>query len=109
MRYWFTAAPNQPVVVRYDHAQHVVARRRLSDLTADILARRTPDDFELVADTESNRARLCRFCAYRSRCDRGVVAGAVEELDLLDEVETPSRGASTGLDFVLGDIDELSF
>src|SRR5690606_9033294 len=41
MRYWFTAAPNQPIIIRYDQAQHVENGRRLKALIQRILAGRT--------------------------------------------------------------------
>lgn len=51
MRYWFTAAPGQPVVFRYDAAQHEANQRRLVRLLADILGGESVADFPKVADT----------------------------------------------------------
>jgi hypothetical protein len=107
MRYWFTASPHQPMTFHYDSAQHAANGRDLRRLLIQLTAGRTVADFPLVVDTDANRARLCRYCAYRSRCNRGVLPGRLDELDDLDEMATSS--APLGLDFDLDDISEVAF
>jgi RecB family exonuclease len=105
LRYWYTAAPAQPVRIRHSAAQHDAHRAYLQGLLASILAGRTDEDFPKAPDTEQNRARLCRFCVYRSRCDRGDTPGDLADLA---EVED-ERGAVADLEFTLDDLPTLAF
>jgi RecB family exonuclease len=107
MRYWFTAAPAQPVVFRYDRAQHDAAHERLHRLVAEILTGATERDFPLTPDTPINRKRFCNFCVYRSRCNRGITAGDVS--DLGDPDDLFAVDLSTALEFTLDDLPELAF
>ncbi len=107
MRYWFTAAPGQPVVFRYDRAQHEANHARLHHMLEGILAGQREADFPTVSDTEINRKRFCGFCVYRSRCNRGVVAGNLDEV--ADAEDFFSVDADTALEFTLDDVTELAF
>ena len=55
MRYWFTAAPGQPVIFRYDRAQHDATQALLQQIVGNILAGHTEADFPKAPDTEVNR------------------------------------------------------
>lgn len=107
MRYWFTAAPGEPVVFRYDGAQHDANRQRLQRLLAEIVAGRREADFPKVADTEPNRRHLCAYCVYRSRCDRGQAAGNLDALDDAEDFFTVD--VDKALEFTLDDVAELAF
>lgn len=107
MRYWFTAAPGQPVIFRYDAAQHDANRQRLEGLLARILAGEREADFPKVADTPTNRKRFCAFCIYRSRCNRGDAAGDLDEFD--DAEEFFAVDLERALEFTLADVEELAF
>lgn len=107
MRYWFTAAPAQPVSFRYDAAQHDANQRRLARLLTEIVAGETESDFPKVADTPTNRRRFCAFCIYRSRCNRGDAAGDLEELD--DAEAFFAVDMERALEFTLADVEELAF
>jgi RecB family exonuclease len=107
MRYWFTAAPGQPVVFRYDRAQHDATHAQLHQLVSSILAGRTEADFPKAPDTEVNRKRLCSYCIYRSRCNRGVAAGDLAEL--VDTEEFFVVDLESALEFTLADVEELAF
>jgi len=107
MRYWFTAAPAQPVVFRYDAAQHDANHRRLMRLLTEIVAGDRESDFPKVTDTPANRRRFCAFCIYRSRCNRGEAAGDLEELD--DAEEFFAVDMERALEFTLADVEELAF
>ncbi|MFZ4660325.1 MAG: PD-(D/E)XK nuclease family protein [Caldilineaceae bacterium] len=107
MRYWFTAAPGQPVVFRYDRAQHEATQAQLHEIVSAILAGRTEADFPKTADTEINRKRFCSYCIYRSRCNRGVVAGDLTEL--ADTEEFFAVDIESALEFTLADVEELAF
>jgi len=107
MRYWFTAAPGQPVTFRYDRAQHDAAHAQLQHLVTSILAGRHEGDFPKTPDTEVNRKRFCSYCIYRSRCNRGVAAGNLA--DLVDTEEFFAVDLESALEFTLEDVDELAF
>lgn len=107
MRYWFTAAPGQPVIFRYDRTQHTVNHERLQKLLADILAGQREADFPKVADTEINRKRFCDFCVYRSRCNRGVFAGDLTAVGDTEDLFVVDM--QTALEFTLDDVPELAF
>lgn len=107
MRYWFTAAPGQPVVFRYDRAQHDASQTLLQQLVGNILAGRREADFPKAPDTEVNRKRLCSYCIYRSRCNRGVTAGDLAEL--ADTEEFFAVDLEAALEFTLADVEELAF
>ena len=107
MRYWFTAAPSQTIVFRYDAAQHAANRQRLVDLVATILDCESEADFPKVSDTPANRRHHCAFCIYRSRCGRGEAAG---NLDDLDDVSDYFVGdIEKALAFTLDEVEELAF
>jgi hypothetical protein len=107
MRYWFTAAPDHPITFRYDAAQHAANQQRLHRLLVEILAGEQEADFPKVADTPTNRRRLCAFCVYRSRCNRGEGAGDLDALD--DAEEYFVVDLERALEFTLEDVEELAF
>jgi hypothetical protein len=106
MRYWFTVAPDEPITLRYNAALHETNRNLLQRLIAQILAGEDEADYPPVADTEANRARLCAYCAYRSRCDRGIQAG---DLDNLVDSDEMTLEADPDIEITLDDIPELAF
>ncbi len=82
LQYWFTAAPAEPEIIPYHQQQFEQDEAFLRTLIAQITA---ADLFPLTDDR-----RACRFCAFRSFCDRGDVAGPLDEFDedlLLDELD----------------------
>ena len=85
MRYWFAEYPAQTARFPYSEAAYRRDRALLEKLIAEIAAAR-----EFPPAEDSSR---CKFCAYRSYCERGVHAAEgetweVEESDLsLDAVE----------------------
>ncbi len=107
MRYWFTSAPAQPVIFRYDQAQHAAAHERLHSLLQQILSSRSAAEFPKVPDTPINRKRFCNFCVYRSRCDRGILAGDVSEVE--DPENFFAVDLTTALEFTLDELPELAF
>ncbi len=107
MRYWFTAAPGQPVTFRYDAAQHAANHARLQRLLADILAGSSEADFPKVIDSPANRSRFCAFCIYRSRCNRGAAAGDLD--DLGDAEDFFAVDLEKALEFTLDDVEALAF
>lgn len=83
MVYWFAQEGGQAIRFGYDDAQHAAAGTYLDSLIQQITGHNEAV-WPLTADE-----RRCRFCNYRSLCDRRVVPGFVEDLDddlELDEV-----------------------
>ena len=107
MRYWFVAAPEHPIIFRYDAVQHEANRRRILGIVDEILAGKTEADFPKVHDTPFSRKYLCGFCTYRGLCDRGDRASDINDLD---DAESPEvLGTFESMEFGLEDVDELSF
>ncbi|RLT39933.1 MAG: PD-(D/E)XK nuclease family protein [Chloroflexi bacterium] len=106
MRYWFTAAPDAPVIFRYSADLHAANRTRLQGLLGEILAGTGQPDFPKAPDTEQNRQHLCAYCVYRSRCDRGVEAG---DLAQVDDADFFVVDLASGLEFTLDDVEALAF
>lgn len=94
MVYWFTADPDNPERFEYGVAQHIMNADMLENLAAEIERRSV---FDLTTDT-----RHCRFCTYRSLCDRGIGAGGMDEVDLLEDREDD-------IDFDFDQIMEVEF
>jgi CRISPR/Cas system-associated exonuclease Cas4 (RecB family) len=97
MIYWFADFPTQPEHFPYDTAQFVADGDYLSGLITEI-ERRDETVWALTSDE-----RRCRFCYYRSLCERGVNAGPLDESD--DEQATPA----IDFDFDLEQIAEIAF
>jgi len=99
MVYWFAAAPDKVEAFSYDAGQHKATGDELANLITEI-AERT--DFDLVADVAP-----CRFCTYRSLCERGESAAdfRVDDGAAIDRHdESPLR-----LDFDLDQVAEVEF
>lgn len=73
MIYWFTAAPADPEVMPYSAAQLAADETFLAARIAEIA---TADEFPLTEDE-----RVCRFCVFRSFCERGDIAGPLDEFE----------------------------
>lgn len=97
MIYWFAEYPQEPEIFTYSAAQFTADGDYLATLAADILAR-AESDFELTADV--NR---CKFCTYRSLCDRGTKAGNLLTIDSDDESD------DFDIDLDLDQIAEIEF
>lgn len=92
MVYWFAAHPTLPERIPYSAVQYQSDEAYLNELVETIL-HLDENEFDLAEDELQ-----CRFCNYRSLCDRGVHAGSEAEFA---EWETES------LDFDL-DFSQLS-
>jgi len=91
MVYWYSDFPDNPEVFAYSETQFREDEAYLGGLVDEIL-NREPGSFQLTTDEKK-----CMFCVYRSFCDRGGVAGYLEDGDLEAEAEVPSQ---------LGDLDD---
>ena len=98
MVYWFAGFPEQPEKYSYDGKQYNADHAFLTKLVREI-TNLTEAGFTLTPD-----AARCRFCVYRSLCDRGVKAGALDDIEDIYESESTS---DVEIDF--DQIDEIEF
>ncbi len=94
MVYWFAEYPHQTTWFHYSQARHRENHDFLSGLIAEISARR-PGDFPLTDDE-----RRCRFCVYRSLCEKDLPPGEIAEGE---ETET-----STDVQDWEGDLEQVA-
>jgi predicted RecB family nuclease len=81
MVYWFAEFPEDAEHFAYNTQEFSRVGTALESLVREI-EELPPDLFALTEDTDR-----CRFCQYRSLCDRGVQAGNLTDLALLPEPE----------------------
>jgi hypothetical protein len=84
MVYWFAEFPERPERFIYNNAQFEADEQYLIRLI-DEISHLSGDEFGLT-----NQIERCRFCVYRSLCERGIEAGLMTERDLdadFDEIE----------------------
>ena len=98
MVYWFAGFPEQPEKYNYDGKQYNADHAFLTKLVREI-TNLTEAGFTLTPD-----AARCRFCVYRSLCDRGVKAGAMDDIE---DIYDPESTSEVGIDF--DQIDEIEF
>ncbi len=84
MVYWFSNFPQQAAHFPYSEEQFKEDEVYLLALIEEIEA--LGEEKAPLTEDESR----CRFCVYRSLCDRGVKAGPLEELEGFDEREEQS-------------------
>lgn len=99
MVYWFSEHAQDPVILRYEAAQY---RQDADDLRALITRIAGMDEAGFVKTDEVAR---CRFCPYRSHCGRGIEAGQLDQLDVLES----EREEAESLDFDFEQIAEIAF
>ena len=75
MRYWFPSAPDRPEVIHYTKDKFNQDKEFLSNMINEI--KNTPDGRFLLTQDENK----CKFCEYRSLCERQVKAGDWKEID----------------------------
>ncbi len=96
MIYWFAEAPHEPETIRYSSDQYAKDEGYLKSLVAEI------DGLGSEAFTLTPRVERCRFCTYRSLCNRGVEAGDLRDLD-------EEREPVLETDFDFDQIAEIAF
>ncbi|MBC8505810.1 MAG: PD-(D/E)XK nuclease family protein [Anaerolineales bacterium] len=97
MIYWYSDFPDQPAHFPYSKKQFDEDEAYLSQLISEIQIMGNAD----APLTEDERR--CKFCVYRSLCNRGIEAGPLNEIDDLSEAE----GFEVELDF--DDIAEIEY
>lgn len=98
MVYWFAEYPQEPEHFRYRAAQYEQDQSYLEGLLAAVLALQ-PDQFSLT-----DNLQRCRFCVYRSLCDRGVRAG-----DIFSADETPEADEELEIDLDFSSLPEIEY
>lgn len=78
MRYWFPIAPDKPEIIDYTKEKHKENKKFFAGLISEIKA--TQDGHFLLTSDE----RKCKFCEYRSLCERQVKAGNWKEAEDTD-------------------------
>lgn len=81
MRYWFAEEPLNPTALPYHQMQYEHDEAFFEEKIVE-LHQREEGDFALTEDK-----KRCRFCRYRSLCDRGVEAGGAEPGDMEFELD----------------------
>ncbi len=94
MVYWFAEFPSEPATFGYDEAQLERDRSTLKALISEISAAQS---FPLTEDR-----KLCRFCVYRSYCNRGQAAADWKDIERDVEPEA-------GLELNFEQIQEIEF
>lgn len=94
MVYWFAEYPNEPTDFEYDDDQLSRDWAFIEHLVKSIVQRA---DFPLTSDT-----RHCRFCPFRSLCDRGRDAGIdTDGAELVPDPAPADSRQGLGADFEL--------
>jgi hypothetical protein len=93
MIYWFAEFPGQPEYFVYGEKQHIENQRFLASLAEQILRLEESGQSFPLTPVESR----CRFCVYRSLCDRGEAAGNLMEAPF--EAAEPEFDQNLDLDF----------
>ncbi len=103
MIYWFAEFPESPERFPYDAAQYQADEAYLQGLIQRIEA--LPSEAIQMTDD----VRTCRYCPYRSYCDRGQRAGELSELDAELELATEEVETEALFDFDFEQIAEIEF
>lgn len=91
MRYWYVNSPDESVAFTYSKDQ-LEADTAFLQLMIDRIDELGPGQFELTADK-----RKCTYCPFRSYCERGSIAGNLDEFEAMEDPITGSN---------LGDLDD---
>lgn len=97
MIYWFPSNPDSPIRFKFNEQLLQSNHLYLQSLVETIL-RLGEDDFPMTRNEER-----CKFCVYRSLCDRGISAGHLTDLDQ----STPDVDESIDIDF--NSIDDIVY
>jgi len=79
MNYWFPAFPEKSFRFPYSNQIHQQNQERLSNFISEIVET-CPGEFQ-----KTDQVKRCKYCEYRSLCERGVSAGNIyDEKEALD-------------------------
>ena len=100
MVYWFAGFPDSPERFVYSGEKYEQDKAYLSDLIGNIQSR-GEEDFAICSNLQT-----CRFCVYRSLCERGVKPGNLSDADDTEQTQ-PSEGAAEEAELNL-DFDQIA-
>ena len=98
MVYWFAEYPQEPHRFAYSLEQYQLDHDYLTGLVAEI-ENLAEGDYQLTSDESK-----CKFCTYRSLCDRGIAAGLFDLLEIDQE-----SGGVEDFDLDFDQIAEIEF
>jgi hypothetical protein len=98
MVYWYAQFPDAPFKLPYNTTTFKEDQDYFSDLIEDILSRSEQSFFK------TSNVNRCRYCIYRSHCDRGVQAGEIDDFEDWD-AETETLEPTTDFE----SIEEIAF
>ncbi len=75
MVYWFTEFPQEPHRFVYSSEQYQLDHEYLTGLVSEIEGL-PEEDYQLTSDESK-----CKYCTYRSLCDRGITAGLIDPME----------------------------
>jgi len=95
MIYWFADYPEEPARFGYDAVQYETDKAYLTSLVEEIAG--LGDEVFLLTVQEQR----CKFCSYRSLCQRGVRAGTLDEAldEALDAIVEANASDAFDIDF----------
>jgi hypothetical protein len=99
LTYWFAQFPEQAISLDYDESLYQEDEQFLTHLIEEILY---PENDYKMTDDE----RHCRYCTFRSLCDRGIQAGV---LSADNDEFLSGHEAETELEFNFNEIPEIEF
>jgi hypothetical protein len=118
MRYWLAEYPQSPESFAYDAATYQADLDYLTALISEIAARAAASRSETGPGAASGFDEVwpltddwgqCRFCNYRSLCDRGDIAGPSAEYMQGDADELASGDIDLKLDLDWGQVQEIVY
>lgn len=77
MVFWYANYPEEPHVFHYSQDQHRSIREQLRAVFSEISQCFETEQWKLAGDEGH-----CKFCVYRSLCDRGIAAGVEDGISL---------------------------
>lgn len=95
MIYWFANFPQEPERLLYDDDQYRADENFLMQMAGEI-THKGENDFPLTTDQQA-----CRFCGYRSLCDRGYEVGSLHNAQEWED--------ESAVIIAFEDIEELRF
>lgn len=97
--YWFVEAPTQPEVFQYNNNLYAKDRAYLTGLIDEILGQ--DESVWMLTDDDFH----CKYCVYRSLCERGIRAGRLDEAD----IQATSLDVDFDFTFEFDEIEEIAF
>jgi hypothetical protein len=103
MIYWFAGFPTQAQCYVYDQKIYAIDSEYLESLVLEIEAR-GETTFPMAREIKT-----CRYCTYRSLCERGVRAGDLFDDEMENEAEASLAEEAPGIEFDFEQVGEIRF